>query len=227
MGFSPTTGAAITVSASGVTIDLDGHTLAGTAGAGTEAYGVLARNRSNVTVENGKIQGFLAGVYLGAGPPSTPFRSTVRNLKVHGSTYAGIWIEGKGNVIEGCEVLGTGGTTALGPGAGAVGISSVGPAPKLKLNLVMDTVAGSGGSASGIAVDKGTGGLLTGNVVKNNLTAGTTGLLVARSIRAQVLQNGLEAFDYGIVFTHESRGLCQGNVLAAVATPTMGVTCEP
>ena len=62
--------AAITVAASGVVIDLEGFNLSGSAGPATEAIGILGRSRINVTVENGKVESFLAGVYLAGATPS-------------------------------------------------------------------------------------------------------------------------------------------------------------
>jgi hypothetical protein len=228
LDFAPAEGAAVTVATNGVFLDLDGHTLSGSAGPATEAYGVLTRNRSNVTVENGRVQGFLAGVYLaGPAPYTVASRFTVKNLAVYASKYVGIWLEGRGNTVDACEVVGTGGTTALDPGAGAVGISSVGAAPKLTSNQVRDTVATSGGDAFGIVVDRGTDAALTGNLVRNTSSTATTGLLVTRTTGARVTLNSLETLDYGVVFTNVARGTCQGNTFTGVATPTMGLTCEP
>jgi hypothetical protein len=216
------------VAASGVSLDLDGHTLSGSAGVATEAVGVLSRNRAVITVENGRIQGFLAGVFLAGPPPyAVASRFTVRNLRVYSSTYAGIWLEGRSSVVDSCEVVGTGGTTALDPGAGAVGISSVGALPKLTLNQVRDTGAPTGGDAFGIAADGATGGILSGNLVKNTSPAGAGGILVTRAKKASVTSNTLDTLDYGIVFAAETTGTCQANILTAVSTPTMGVTCVP
>jgi hypothetical protein len=191
--------------------------------------GVLGRNRSNVTVQNGRIRGFLAGVYLAGPPPyAAASRFVVRDLRAESNTYAGIWLEGRGNVVEACEVTGTGGTTALDPGVGAVGISSVGAAPKLTLNQVRDTVASTGGDAIGIAVDGATGGVVSENLVKNTLPADrASGVLVTRAKQATVTLNTLDTLSYGIVFTVEASGTCQGNDLIAVTTPALGVTCEP
>ena len=202
----------MTVAANGVVLDLDGHTLSGSAGDATEAFGVLSRNRSGITVQNGKVQGFLAGVFLAGPPPSAvASRFAVRNLRVHSSTYAGIWLEGRGNLVDACEVVGTGGSTALDPGAGAVGISSVGAAPKLTQNQVRDTVAPNGGDAFGIAADRATNGILSGNLVKNTSSGAATGILVTRARKASVTLNTLDTLDYGIVFTSGARGTCKGN----------------
>jgi hypothetical protein len=225
--FAPAQGAAVTVAASGVVLDLDGHTLSGTAGASTEAFGVLARNRSLVTVENGRVQGFLAGVFLaGPSPYAVASRFTVRNLRVYSNSYAGIWLEGRGSVVDACQVWDTGGTTALDPGAGAVGISSLGALPKLTQNQVLDTMAPGGGDAVGIAADTATGGIVSGNLVRNS-SPSASGILVTRSKKVSVTSNILEALDLGIVFSAGTSGTCQGNGFTAVTIPAVGVTCEP
>jgi hypothetical protein len=152
----------------------------------------------------------------------------VKNLKVHSSTYAGIWLEAQSNQVDDCEVVGTGGSTALGPGAAAVGISSVGARPKLNRNQVRDTAAGAGGEAFGIAVDLAAKGALVGNVVRNTSTApAVSGILVTRAGKASVTANSLDTLDYGVVFTGGATGTCSGNTMTGVTTPAMGVTCEP
>ena len=189
---------------------------------------MLSRNHSNITVQNGKVQGFLAGVFLVEPPPSAVASAfVVRNLRVHSSTYAGIWLEGRGNQVDACEVVGTGGSTVLDPGAGAVGITSVGPRPRLTQNQVRDTVASSGGNAFGIAADRAMNGIVSGNLVKNSSSGAATGILVTRTRQVSLTLNTLDTLDYGIVFTSGALGTCKGNIMTGVATPTMGVTCEP
>jgi hypothetical protein len=228
LAFPQASGAAITMRVGGVNLDLEGHVLEGTAGAGTLAFGVLARNRAKVTVQNGAVQGFLAGVFLAGPPPYTSNQGlVVRSLRAAFNTYAGIWLEGRGNLVEGSEMRGTGGTTALGEGAGAVGLASVGPLPKLADNQVIDTFASDGGDAFAIAASGAVKGLFSGNLVKNAVPAPTTGILVAGGTKASVTANTLETLDYGVVFASGATGTCQGNAMTAVVVPSLGVTCEP
>ncbi|HEY6549514.1 MAG TPA: Calx-beta domain-containing protein, partial [Vicinamibacteria bacterium] len=96
LDYAPASGAAVTVGVGGVILDLDGRLLRGTAGDATQAFGVLARNKVKVTVENGTVQGFLAGVYLAGPPPyATGQGLVVRTLRAVSNTYAGIWLEGR------------------------------------------------------------------------------------------------------------------------------------
>ena len=94
-------------------------------------------------------------------------------------------------------------------------------------NQVRDTVAPSGGDAFGIAADRATSAILSGNLVKNTSSVAISGILVTRATRASVTLNTLDSLDYGVVFTGGARGTCEGNRMTVVATPTMGVTCEP
>ena len=221
-------GAAITVGVNGVTLDLDGRVLRGSAGLGTEAFGILSRNRTKVVVENGTVEGFLAGVFL-AGPPRRGASQglAVRSVRARNNTYAGLWLEGRGNQVSRCEVVGTGGTTALGPDAAAVGIASVGPAPKLVQNQVRDTVASGGGEAFAVAANGATNGLVTGNLLKNTSPTATSGVLVTAATGVSVTTNTFDTLDYGVVFASGATGTCVGNTTVAVATPALGVTCVP
>jgi hypothetical protein len=228
LDFAPATGTAITVGVGGVTVDLDGRVLRGTAGDGTQAFGVLARNKVKVTVQNGTVQGFLAGVYLAGPPPyATGQGLVVRALRALSNTYAGIWLEGRGNLVSGSEVVDTGGTTALGPGAGAVGLASVGPAPKLQQNQVRDTLPSAGGDAFGIAARGAANGVLSSNLVRNTQAAAVTGILVTGATKASVTTNTLDTLDYGVVFASGATGTCTANTMTAVAVPALGVTCAP
>ena len=63
--------------------------------------------------------------------------------------------------------------------------------------------------------------------MENTSPAATSGILVTRATKASVTLNTLHTLEYGIVFTGGARGTCTGNIITGVATPTMGVTCEP
>ena len=149
------------------------------------------------------------------------------SVKALSNTYAGVWLEGRGNVVSLSEVVGTGGSTALGPDAGAVGIASTGPAPKLTGNQVRDTVPSGEAAAFGIAAQGATSAVVSANLVKNTAPGGATGILVTTATRASVTTNTLDTLDYGVVFASSTTGTCKGNTVTAVATPTLGVTCQP
>jgi parallel beta-helix repeat protein len=81
----------ITVGASGITIDLNGHSIAGS-GDG-EGVGIEAVDQTGVTIKNGHVLNFQTGVRL-LGASS----STIDNVVVRG-TQDGIVVSGEGNEI--------------------------------------------------------------------------------------------------------------------------------
>jgi hypothetical protein len=107
------TGAAITIAADYVVLDLNNFKLGGgSAGLGTQAYGIRATGRSNVTIRNGNIRGFLYGILIERTDAVVGGNHLVENNVLDGNTYAGMWVEGDGVLIRGNMVSATGGTTA-------------------------------------------------------------------------------------------------------------------
>ncbi|HEV3401784.1 MAG TPA: right-handed parallel beta-helix repeat-containing protein [Acidimicrobiales bacterium] len=75
VGPCPNNGAhGIVIGASNITLDLNGHTVFGTAASG-EGAGVYMLNRTGVTVKNGRVRSFDGGVAIDGGS-----RNTVRNV---------------------------------------------------------------------------------------------------------------------------------------------------
>src|SRR5262245_9719378 len=63
-----TSGSAIVIATNNVVLDLNGHRIGGlAAGPGTQATGIYANDRQNITIRNGTIRGFYNGIYLGGG----------------------------------------------------------------------------------------------------------------------------------------------------------------
>ncbi len=99
-----TSGPGLIVAADNITLDLGGHTISGTPG----TPGILLRNVTGVTVQNGTVQGFGAGVVLSEGS-----RNTIRNLtaqdnigSVSGELGDGINVlNSSDNLIQGNNVL--------------------------------------------------------------------------------------------------------------------------
>jgi hypothetical protein len=81
----------ITITASGVAIDLQGHMIIGTGSASTSGAGIIDNGsfcspcQQNIIVANGTIQGFLYGIYL----TSTEY-ATIANMNVVKNTGIGI-----------------------------------------------------------------------------------------------------------------------------------------
>jgi hypothetical protein len=120
------TGNAITIAVSGVTLDLGGFTISSTA-PGAVGYGiVLGNNLSDLAIFNGHIRSGVTnngnGVYSGIGfacgiysPETDVLNTRVTDVSVAGCSYYGIYLGGAGStVVESCTVrtLGSDGIVA-------------------------------------------------------------------------------------------------------------------
>jgi len=94
--FLGTSGDAISIAASDVTLDLDGWALYGPLRNGTPASvntgGINASLQTNVTIQNGTVNGFARGIQIGGGAAFKPRGIVVRNMKVLHAVYVGIGI---------------------------------------------------------------------------------------------------------------------------------------
>lgn len=114
--YGKSTGAAIIVETDGVSLDLNGKKLIGTAGDATSAQGILAVDCNRISVSNGHVEGFYFGIDIRAGsranPQSTEHR--VENVRLHRNRYFGIRLIGTKSVIHNCRITDTGGSTKAG-----------------------------------------------------------------------------------------------------------------
>jgi hypothetical protein len=147
-----TKGAAITVAASDVLLDLRGFTLEGTAAMGaTKAAGVRAADRSGVTVRNGAIRGFRVGVYLyQLAYPSPSSANVVEDLRVSRSGDTGILASGRGTIIRRNLVYDIGEPTGISSAAIVTGSDSV-----RVLDNDISRVNNLGGQSYGILFESG------------------------------------------------------------------------
>jgi hypothetical protein len=105
---SVSSGAAIEVAASNVTLDLKGKTLDGTgAGVGTRADGIHSLDRRGITVRNGRIVGFYVGVHLDFSSDSGDH--VVEGIRFEHSRWKAIKLEGANNIMRNNLILDTGG----------------------------------------------------------------------------------------------------------------------
>src|SRR5262245_7073435 len=83
--FASVAGAAITVAASEVVLDLNGRTLSSSAATAFNV-GVLVFNQVDVTIQNGDIDGFgYAGVYLAPNSTDNNAKNVVDNVRFNGN----------------------------------------------------------------------------------------------------------------------------------------------
>jgi Periplasmic copper-binding protein (NosD) len=105
--YVPTNGAAITINADEVILDLNGTSLHGPGGSNS-AIGVLVPSRHNVTIQNGDIDGFgLAGIELLANSA----QNIVDNVRLNANQIGVLADTGTLNIVKNCVI--DGGTVGI------------------------------------------------------------------------------------------------------------------
>jgi parallel beta-helix repeat protein len=99
---SAASGNAITVNASNVSIDLNGHTL-NCVTSSNSANGIYGSNRANLQVRNGLIGGFNHGVDLEAG--TLAFGSGVAGIRFWKNQWAIYFNGSTGCVVQNCQFI--------------------------------------------------------------------------------------------------------------------------
>ena len=213
-----TSGAAVTINANNVTLDLNGWKVGGqAAGIGTNAYGIQSL-AANVTVKNGIVRGFLVGVTLaGRG-------STVQGITVDQNTGTGIYVSGEGSVVQGNQVVDTGGAS----NATVTGIGVTGPGTLVENNLVSGLAASGSGDEWGISfAPTATQSTARGNVVTDAArpSTGTSyGILVNGTAAVAVSSNLVTNFRYGVRYSGSATGTYSRNTAISCDFPYSGGT---
>lgn len=104
----------INVLTSNVTIDLNGHTITNTYGAGNSAYCIGATNLSNITVRNGTINGYYYGFLVTSSyfdTRCTSYGHQAENVTFIKNTFCATNLQGIGCRLYHCRAILTGGTT--------------------------------------------------------------------------------------------------------------------
>lgn len=200
----PCVGGGLVVGADGITLDLGGFAVLGKPNRTGDGVGIRVPGRTGVTVRNGRVVDFDAGVAIEAGSANTLTRLLVKDNI--GTTKRGDFGDGiavsasSGNTITGNNVVHNGPFDGIGMfGASSSNLvegntvtdNSVGNAaddgirvegPGATGNTVRgNTVAGSGLDGIAVFSDQGTGNLNTGNLIEGNtVTANGFALLGAR-----------------------------------------------
>ena len=222
---SMTSGNAIDIQTNNVTIDMNGFKLGGlAAGDSTNANGIYANQRKNITIRNGIIRGFVRAIYL---EDVTPFTTSqghvIRDILADQNTFMGILAQGRGMTLRRNQVVDTGGSTLI---THAYGISVNGPGNNVLDNQVSTTTATSNGTAFGIHI-----GAADYSMVKDNrlseVVSGTGtsyAIFMASSDDVMARNNMISVADIGINYDGNSTGLYGGNYTSSVTTPFTGGT---
>ena len=225
---SMTSGAAIYINTNNVTIDLNGWKLGGlAAGAGTQAKGIYAFQRKNITIRNGTIRGFVRGIYLQDNSPYTTSQGhLIEDIRADKNTLSGIWVEGRSSIVRRNQVVDTGGSTVFG---NAYGITLYGPGVRALINDISGTAATFSGMASGLYLREANGAVAEGNHI-DDVRSGTGpiyGLQFYNSSDVLAVRNRITGTNNGIYYSAASGGSTgkyMDNLTSNVATPFFGGT---
>lgn len=218
------TGAAITIAANGVTLDLGGHTItnlpASNANA-TTAVGVSAQNFTPITVRHGTLAAFDVGVSLTAG--SGLGQLLVENVTTLGSGHTGISLGGSDSVVvQGCRSSHSGTVSAT---TNVWGILAGAEHVVIRDNEVYDTLGGI--TTRGIQVNGSVDNLIEHNVIANSVAnAGAQGIVAfgGGSEGILVINNRVTNYGTGILFANGAPGKYRDNATASCTTPFSGGT---
>jgi len=195
---SASAGAAISITADDVALNLAGFTLDGSAaGPATAAVGIQGLERSNVTVRNGTVRGFENGVSL-SGPGGGGH--DVHRIRAEGNTRVGIRAGGVGSTVRNCQVLNTGGAAS---GFPSVGIQSSGVGTRILNNGISGMVPGTGDFlAVGIHMQSATGGQVEDNTITGagDCIDNCAGIVIAASSDVFVVDNRISTMLFGVSY---------------------------
>jgi hypothetical protein len=221
---SITSGNAITVSVPNVVIELNGYKLGGLAGgSSSQAYGIHAVDRQNVTIRNGTIRGFNRNIFLEAsGDDSGSTGHLVEQIRSERALFAGIMAEGRNVVLRDNFIYDTGnsgiGTTAHGI------IAQQGAGFSITGNIVSGIAETT--SANGISVNSAPNSFISDNQIRK-LSANTMrGIAIVAADRTIIMDNILqnEAFGGNGIVASGASEVCIRNVVANFSVSFSG--CE-
>ena len=218
---SQSSGHAIEITANNVTLDLNGWKIGGqAAGTGTNAWGIYSA-AVNVTVKNGIVRGFARAVDL------TGRGATVQGITADQNTVVGIYVEGPGSVIQGNQVVDSGGST-LGPNLNAFGMNVTGSGSLVQNNLVSGITSTGSGNEFGIVFgNSATQSAARGNIVSDPArpTGGGSsyGIYISSTSGVAVSNNIVTNFTYGVNYGGGT-GTYSRNTVISCDTPYLGGT---
>lgn len=224
-----TSGNAITIATNNVILDMNGFKLGGLgSGPGTQAVGIFAIDRQNITIRNGTVRGFGTNIHFDATGTSTQSRGhIVEDMRIDAARSTGIRVEGFHTILRDNFIANTGNSTLLNT---ARAISIVGgeghPVSGNVISQVEEDFA-----ASGIVLTDTTGAVVERNKVralKATTTLGITTSVIgieASGTRNVVIDNiisNASQGNFGIQLSAGSEDACLDNVIANYITPTTG-----
>ena len=219
-------GNAITIDSDFVVLDLKGFKIGGgAAGAGTDASGVYALNRRNITIRNGNIRGFRRAVFLedDSGTLTASQGSLVEGVRADGNTEEGIHVQGRGATVRRNHVTATGGTTLHGANADAYGIRLEGAAGRVIDNDVFDTLPPGVGAGVAIELTQAPSAVVEKNRAAGSAAIESYGIRMVSGTDVLVLGNRISGARFAIRF-EAATGRYRDNLVTGAVTPYSGGT---
>jgi len=163
-----TTGGAITLANNNITLDCNGFKVGGLpAGSETRTTGIRAINRSNITIRNCNVRGFLQGimVYVNENATQPSAGQVVEDNRLDGNTARGIFVDANASVIRRNRISDTGGNPHSVAG---IGITAFGGTDVID-NIVDGVIEPSNVTAYsyGVWIRDSTGTVISGNRVRH------------------------------------------------------------
>lgn len=216
LSFQASTGRAIDIRSSPVTLDLNGFWINNfLAGAGTAAIGIASTNRKDITIRNGTVRGFFIGVQMDG---AAAMGGIIEDMRLDTNRYNNINVENANGVVVRNNTI-----QNTAPSTSAMGIH-LGSAKNIKIHDNVITGMSGGCCGNGIYV-------YTSDLVEifNNSVLNTTGspnssaLFISGSTNVTAmgnrLLNGAVAGDVGINVFGGPGISCINNVIARYTTP--------
>lgn len=206
-------GAAITIDADDVSLDLRGRTITAvlTNSLANETAGIYSNGRKNITIRNGILRNFFRGVYL-EGTNETGGH-LVEDIEVRDSTFLGIQVKGAGSVIRRNSI------NTVGANGGATsylpfryGMDITGDSIHVRDNRIFDVFANSSNishTAYGIVVRGFSGVIIEGNHLINTQASRLPaqfgcGILFQSCGNAAAIRNTISMYPICLSFTGQN-----------------------
>ncbi len=215
-------GAAISVSAADVAIDLGGNMIDGSAAGATSTAAAIFYNSQlrGFRLSNGTIRGF-ASATNAASFASNPNAVVIENLRVESSRGNALIVVGDHSVLRRVVIDGV---TPLGAATSATGIVGVGNRMRFLNNDISGIAEIVGGVGHGISCTGCTGAIYENNRISGGIGAGTfRGLFVGAS--SVVRRNAINNADEGVRF-FGTGSKYQDNLTTQVTTAFVGTATD-
>lgn len=234
-------GTAIDIEADNVTLDLQGYEIRGPHYGGVvtiaESIAVRASDRRNITIRNGRISGFGAGVVLQSNSSLLTYGHLIEKLHIDGNAGQGIALSVGGTVVRDNRITRLNGYLQAGVASMAVkGIyaSNVWGSEsgnQIINNSITQFNGKPGNPSGGIVLDRSPGTLVEGNYIQAapNTSDATTfwAVKVWSSPNVTILNNRIQHVYNGIAYIpggYGAPGKYSGNITEDVQIPYSGGT---